>query len=189
MCTKDTVSFGPNATPHPHPHPHFPVLLGRWLLTSHVFPPHHRTDFVQVVSVLFVLRSLPLMTTRGLSVSTHIGRMQQYLSGTLSLLTEKINFLLLCQSCENDLNLAGIPAGFQKEFVFHHFLSSDRVLLQRAINGGGVWGVRMCRQALHIASFDGSRGSWSPMILKPLESWLFCSAFNVFSIPKQEYCF
>lgn len=41
----------------------------------------------------------------------------------------KINFLLLCQSCENCLNLAGIPAGFQKEFVFHHFLSSDHALL------------------------------------------------------------
>lgn len=136
MCTKDTVSFGPHATPHPHPH--FPVLLGRWLLTSHVCPPHHRTDFVQVVSVLFVLCSLPLMTTRRLSVSTRVGRIQQYLSGTLSLLTKKkINFLLLCQSCENYLNLAGIPAGFQKEFVFHHFLSSDRALSQRAINGGG----------------------------------------------------
>lgn len=145
MCTKDTDSFVPQATPHPHhphPPPHFPVLLGKWLLTSHVFPPDQRTDFAQAVSVLFVLCSLPLMTVGGLSVSTHVGWMQPYLSGTLSLLTEKINFLLLCQSCENYLNLAGLPPGFQKEFVFHHFLSSDRALLQRATNRGGrgrVW--------------------------------------------------
>lgn len=45
------------------------------------------------------------------------------------------------------------------------------------------------RQALHIASFGGSWGSCSPMTLKPLESLLFYSAFNVFSAPKQEYCF
>lgn len=67
-------------------------------------------------------------------------------SFTLSLLTEKINFLLLCQSFENYLNLAEIQPGFQKEFVFQHFLSSDRSLLQRAI--------KRCGRKLEAGSSD-----------------------------------
>lgn len=184
MCTNDTDFLCPLCYPPP-PTPHFLVLVGKWLLTSHVFLHNHWTDFVQVVSVLLVPCPLPLMTTRGLSVSMCTGWMWQYLSFTLSLLTGKINFLLLCQSCENYLNRAEIQPGFQKEFVFQHFLSSDHSLLQRAIK---QWG-RTWRQAPGTDSFDISCGSCPHRILKPLESWLVYSALNVSSTPKQEYFF
>jgi hypothetical protein len=95
-----------------------------------------------------------LMTSGGLSVSMCTGQVWRCLPFTLALFTEKINFLLLCQSCENSLDLAKMQPGFQKEFVFQHILSSDSSTSQ--LLGAVKWWARMWRQALWTDSLDGS---------------------------------